>query len=203
MKKKVIILSGIKWNDTLQRHQMLAKWFSEYGYEVIFVEGIMSSSFSLRKLWRRLKKDRGDRKNIKNNTGDIRVYTSPLINPNRGVFEVYNKYKIRKMLKEIPCSCELVVSYLPIRTANEILNHINFKALIYYCVRAFENWGGYPKDLLKQESELSRNANRIWVDSFYLKKKFIDMGYENKLYQLFWEFCLYFFVILKIIEIYG
>ncbi len=56
MNKRVLILSGIPWNTTFQRHHKISLFLNSLGYEVIFVEKIPSSKFSINKLFSRIAK---------------------------------------------------------------------------------------------------------------------------------------------------
>lgn len=181
-KKKVLILSGISWNSTLQRHHVIASWFAEKNcYDVYFLEGIISSSFTIKKLINRFTKKSVQ---IKNPHNSITILKVPLINPNRGIFLFINKCIINRYFKNITAEYDIVVAYVPVNTTLLILDKLHYKMLIYDCVRAFENWGGYPKDIIKNENKLVNLSNLILVDSFYLKNKFKKKNPEKDIYQI-------------------
>ena len=189
MLKKVLILSGIEWNTTIQRHHVISNWFLDYNYDVTFIEGIMSSSFSFEKFLKKIKKLLFCRKNkfsqkIDNTKNGIKVINAKLINPQGGVFRLYNSFQIQKLLKNIDKDYDIVVVYIPVRTTYEIINNLDYKYLLYDCVRDFKNWGGYPKDLPLIEKNIMDNSYKILVDSFYLKKKLYNLGYGNKIIQI-------------------
>lgn len=184
--KKALILSGIMWNDTKQRHQTIAEIFAEEGYEVYFVEGIVSSSFSVKKLISRLR----NRKNNKTGTQPeltvpkkIHVTGGGYVNPDGGLFKLVNFRRNKKIIGEIGNRFDVVIDYLPINTTADFLDRIKYKLLIFDCVRDFCNWGGYPKSLPKIEGRLCEKSDYIFTDSFYLTDK-MKKKYGDKVVQL-------------------
>ncbi len=71
MKKKVIIFSEIKWSFLWQRHHEVTTFFLSKGYEVIFVERVISRFPRLIELLRRflniLSSSKPKKKSLKNN----------------------------------------------------------------------------------------------------------------------------------------
>lgn len=176
--KKVLIISGTEWNSTIQRHHVIARWFAQKGMNVDFLEGIVSSTFSLKKLIARLKAT-SHTKIVNPCEFPINLFRINLINPNNGLFKIYNKATIKNYYKYKDEYYDIVICYVPVNTTLMILNELEYDCLIYDCVRAFENWGGYPKDILVNEDVLINKANFIFVDSFYLKNKMLS-NYKNK-----------------------
>jgi len=189
-KKTILILTGISWDDTWQRHQQVAKILLESGNNVIFWERIPSSAFSFKKVFQRifllLKKRNKVRSKIENNTPEnlLRIKTF-LLTPGGFLPSLINNIFIKKFTanefknKEI----DLVINYLPVKTTLQIIENINYKYLWYDCVRAFTEWGGYPKSIQQDESKLVGMVDDILVDSFYLKD-YINRIYDKKAVQL-------------------
>lgn len=184
--KKALILSGIKWNTTIQRHHAVARSLSEMGYEVYFVEGIVSSSFSLGKLLKkitgRLKGGVDTQSNVPKN--DVYVVSGGFVNPHGGLFAYYNKRCVDGLLRHIPDEYELVVSYLPVKTTLHILDRVKTSRYIYDCVRDFTNWGGYPKDIRSIEKRLVELSESVLVDSYYLRDKMHKKYPEKNIQQI-------------------
>lgn len=176
--KKILILSGINWNDTLQRHQRIAKFLANNNYQVYFIENIISSKFTIKKAWNKIfyKKDSV---NIQNKIfKNIKIYNKTFLNPH-GIFKYYNHIQVKKLLNKIGIEFDIVINYLPIETTNYILEKCKYKILIYDCVRDFQNWGGYPKNIKKYEKILFEKVNYILVDSYYLKNKVIQKSNKS------------------------
>lgn len=169
MNKKALILSGVSWNTTLQRHHKIALWLKNIGYDVYFIESIPSSSFTLKKVFSKVK-NKFIKSTSVNNFKTVKVFNFKFLPPNY-IFNHYNSYKVNKMLKKIGNSFDVVINYLPIYTTKTIIDYIVYNKLIYDCVRDFENWGGYPRNIKKYENLLKEKSNIIMTDSFYLTNK--------------------------------
>lgn len=172
MEKRVLILSGIPWDATIQRHHHMAWFFKKMGYEVVFIEKIPSSKFTIKKLINRIIKIYDSKSNsVKVDKDTIKVINPKLVNPMGSLFKLINKYKINKLILEIGKEFDIVINYLPINTTYYLINNINSKIKIYDCVRDFENWGGYPKNISEFEREIILMSNLILTDSYYLTNK--------------------------------
>lgn len=187
MKKKALILSGIYWNEPLQRHQQFATYLSRMGYEVIFVEKITSSKFSVFKFLNIMKRMIFKKAEYSQNNSDntitegIKPVNYGFVNPENGVFKIFNQKKIEKLLKENGHEYDLVINYLPINTTRMILDKVNYKLLIYDCVRNFSEWGEYRSDIKKEETMLIKRVDKIFTDSYYLTDKM--MKYNKPVIQ--------------------
>lgn len=176
--KKILILSGINWNDTLQRHQRIAKFLANNNYQVYFIENIISSKFTIKKAWNKIFYKRSNI-NIQNEVfKNIKIYNKKFLNPH-GIFKPYNHIQVKKLLNEIGIEFDVIINYLPIETTNYILKKCKYRILIYDCVRDFQNWGGYPKNIQKYEKILLKEVNWILVDSYYLKNKIAQKSNKN------------------------
>lgn len=174
--KKALLLTGIRWTDPLQRHQQFARYLSELGYEVYFVEHIVSSKFSIRKVIKLLKTAKLNKVKQQNEIpSHVHLINMGFVNPGRGLFALVNYLKVLKMVKNYGKKYDLVINYLPINTTRYILDNIERKKTIYDCVRNFSGWGGYYESINSEEEHLSRIVDTIFCDSFYLMNKFGNM----------------------------
>ncbi len=186
MKKKALILSGITWNTTVQRHHAIARHLVKNGYEVHFVQGIISSAFNLKKFFHKLfglLSKRSDAPRIPLDDG-VTLIRSPFVNPQGGIFHAFNAFRLKKFLQIIDNEYDLVINYLPISTTNEVIKEIDYTTLIYDCVRDFSNWGGYPQNLPKIEHDLILNSDAVLVDSYYLYDKLSGRYPDVKIVQI-------------------
>lgn len=173
-KKRVLILSGIYWDETWQRHQKFAEYFAKMDYEVYFVEHIISSSFSLKKAFKIIvsnKKPSEKKKNPKSSS--IEVVNCGYVNPGKGFFKLWNIVKSECFIGKYGGKYDIIVNYLPINTTRYLISRIKYKTLIYDCVRNFEGWTAteYPKDIEKQEKWLVKKSDLVFTDSFFLTDK--------------------------------
>lgn len=167
--KRALILSGISWNTTLQRHHKIAKWLKKMGYNVTFVESIPSSKITLKKILVKIKSKIIKSSKI-DNKKEVEIVNGKFLPP-VFFFNVINNIKVKKLLKKIDNKYDVIVNYLPIYTTDKIIAKMEYNILIYDCVRDFENWGGYPANVKKYEDKLINNATIVLTDSFYLTNK--------------------------------
>lgn len=185
MKKYALILSGIAWNTTIQRHHSISFALSKMGYEVFFVESIPSSKFTFKKLINKINKNKNKIKSTINIDKDgINVINQGFVNPIGGLFEIVNSFKIKQLLKNLNFKFDVVINYLPISTTLHIVEKINTDKIIYDCVRDFENWGGYPSNIQQIENKIISLSDFILVDSYYLKYKITNRYSESQVVQI-------------------
>lgn len=181
--KKAIILAGIYWNDPIQRHQQFAMYLSNAGYEVYFIEHIVSAGFSINRLLRAVR-----RRAVKNahsiKSGNvvppnINIINIKTINPHSGAFFIVNKSKINNLILSLGDDFDIVINYLPINTTRYLVSKIRYTKLIYDCVRNFTEWGEYPHGIEREEQWLIEKSDLIFTDSYYLTKKMEQRAYHK------------------------
>ena len=186
--KKALLLSGIYWDETWQRHQQFAEYLVSMGYKVYFVEHIVSSVLTVKKVKEML--IGAETVNLSSNnprSENIVLCSIKSLPPQKRLFYIWNKNQVKKLIKEIGNQFDVVFNYLPINTTRYFLERIEYKTLIYDCVRNFTGWTGcqYPKDIGNEEEVLSNCADMVFTDSFYLTDKFRSMGCKDKVVQFF------------------
>lgn len=180
--KRVLFLSGIYWNDTLQRHQQFAKYFLKRGYSVDFVEHIISTKFTFKKLLQIIKRKKNNSQKNYIPYG-INVINSGFVNPMGGIFGLYNKVQLKKIMPQLNYQYDIVINYLPVNTTFMILNNIDYKYMVYDCVRSFSDWGGCCKNIEVLESELVNKSDVVFTDSYYLTNKIKNINPNKKVVQ--------------------
>lgn len=179
--KRALILSGIAWNDTIQRHHMVTKELLAKGYQVDFVESVPSSGFTFAKFWNRWAKSGNKRENadVKCDPG-LAVYKFPILPGGYCLLDIFNRLFFKFHIKErIERRYDLIVSYLPIRICLLFIENLEHDILVYDCVRNFDGWGGYPRSVKSIEKLLLREADYVLCDSFYLKDKIEQAGRKD------------------------
>jgi hypothetical protein len=186
--KKALVISGIAWNATYQRHHLNSTILSELGYEVDFLQSCKSSKFSFGKIFDLVKK-KISRKNIDtvNNfiPKSINVISCKLLPPSGAVSLLINFIIFHLFLKpKLQKKYDTIIIYTP-------TDHVNFlatfkaKKVIYDCVRAFSEWGGYHASLYKNERSLLDSATVVLCDSFYLKDVHLpSISHNIEVFQL-------------------
>ena len=186
--KRALVLSGIYWNETWQRHQQFAEYLASIGYEVFFVEHIISSVLTFEKIKDIVGKAETIN-NIKINPkhNNIKLCSAKFLMPQNGLFFLWNHYVNKKLVREIGADFDVVFNYLPINTTRDLLDQIHYKTLVYDCVRNFVGWSGcrYPSNIADEEAYLCDRADMVFVDSIFLLDKMNAAGCTKKIEQFF------------------
>lgn len=178
-KKKALIVSGVSWNETWQRHQTNASILAEFGYEVDYINGVKTSALTFKNIISKIKSKFGFRNKktcIVNNKLDnnIKLIPSYFIPPTGKLSKLIN-CKIYNLLyknKLLSNNYDLVIYYVPIDSYKEINKISHYR--IYDCVRAFKLWGGYHNSLYDNEHAICESADEIMCDSYYIKEKYLS-----------------------------
>lgn len=166
------MLTGISWNDTFQRHQQFAIYLKRHGYQVVFVERIVSSKFSVSKLVSTLKsRKKVYGKAIRNGVEGISLANYHFLNPEDGIFKLVNIFKIKQLLNKYGTDYDVVFNYLPINTTRMIIDRLRYNHLVYDCVRNFEEFGGYRDDIIEEEKYIISKSEKVFTDSYFLTNK--------------------------------
>lgn len=172
MKKKALIISGIFWQNTWQRHHNIAQSLLGLEYDVDFISGVKSSGVTVKKVVEiaraRLSCSNCQmtNKNQIPNSGfrEFSTFNLPYnILSTRASNNLLSKLNHRKY--------DLVICYIPSPLSLKLISSLEYETLIYDCVRSFSDWEGVSKNILISESKLLKLSDQVWVDSFYLKDK--------------------------------
>ncbi|EOY4909551.1 hypothetical protein [Vibrio alginolyticus] len=180
---KVLIISGVGWNENYQRQQKIATEICNLGHEVDYMQGFVTSKFKFSKFKSYINKvfinqpktkitkiQNEKPKELSINS----IFTLPSTNI---VFDLINSSLVKKKSQHY----DFVISYLPVKSVHHYISSLpNNPYVIYDCVRNFPEWPGYPSDMIKQEKEFIDIVDDIWVDSFWLKDKFENYGFNPK-----------------------
>ncbi|KAF7775444.1 hypothetical protein PCIT_a1637 [Pseudoalteromonas citrea] len=172
MRKRVLILSGVNWDATFQRHHKVAEFFIDDGYDVDFVSGIKSTSLFTFKRWYSYLKAKFCTK--------PRSHSNPY--PSSDFFE-YKCFNIphvtflNDISAKILCrnmrydNYDHIIVYVPCSFTKSVLSLVSTDHLVYDCVRNFSDWPNISKNVILNEKDLLCLANTILVDSYYLRDK--------------------------------
>lgn len=181
MKKRALIVSGINWNEPWQRHHIITKTLIEDGYDVDFLQSVISSKLSIEKI-----KEKLFTKKLKNpinshNTNDI-PRNLKLITPPPFPFTPFTeKFYRNKISSKLRTKYDLIIVYIPRKGILDLIKNIKYKRLVYDCVRDFESWQGISKNIIKGEENILSLCSEIWCDSNWLELKLKEKLYKNKL----------------------
>lgn len=177
--ENIICISSIDWDFIWQGHQEIMFAFAKNGNRVLFIEntGIRSPKLEdVQRLKKRIaswfKSIKGFRKEMEN----LYVY-SPIILPfpYSRVASFINKYllirSIKRWMRVMGFHDPILWTFLPTGTALDIINNIDGKLLIYYCIANFYELADNPKKVKKTEGELIKKCDLIFAQGKVIQEK--------------------------------
>jgi len=177
--QNIICISSIDWDFVWQGHQEIMSTFAKNGNKVLYIEntGVRPPNFKdIPRLRKRIanwfKSAMGFRKEMDN----LYIY-SPVILPfpysriacwiNRRILLRPIKNWTRVMKFHDP----IIWTFLPTGTAMDVINNLERKLLIYYCIADFYELVGDYKKVRKVEDELIRKSDLIFAQGKVLYDK--------------------------------
>ncbi|PSU01218.1 glycosyltransferase family protein [Photobacterium iliopiscarium] len=174
--KKALLISGVSWDATWQRHQETAKILSESGYNVDFLESCKTSKLTFSNIFRVLKdkynKYLDKTSSFNEKLTGVRVIKSKQVPP--FVFsKIINKLLMHKYHKDIYNNkYDIIIIYVPVDIAL-FLKKDNYKYYVFDAIRAFSVWGGYSQALYHNEKAIYDKSDRLLCDSFFIKDVYL------------------------------
>lgn len=182
--ENIICISSIDWDFVWQGHQEIMAAFAKNGNRVLFIEntGVRAPSFrDLPRLRKRianwLKSVKGFREVMEN----VFVY-SPLILPfpYSRLARLINRHllfnSLSRWIKVMGFRDPIVWTFLPTGIALDIINNIDKKLLVYYCIADFYKLVDDSKKVKKTEDELIKNSDIVFVQGDIFKEKCLRMN---------------------------
>ncbi len=177
--ENIICISSIDWDFIWQGHQEIMSTFARNGNRVLFIEntGVRAPGLGdIQRLKKRLvnwfKSVRGFREEMEN----LYVY-SPVILPfpYSRIARYINRYMlinpIKKWMKAMEFHEPIIWTFLPTGIALDIINNIDNKLLVYYCIADFNELSGDPEKTRKTEDDLMRRSSLVFAQCAALKKR--------------------------------
>lgn len=153
--------------------------FAKSDNRVLFIEntGVRTPTFKdIRRLTKRIVNWFKSSKGFREEAENLYIY-SPLILPfpYSRISRWINKYLLLKALKRWMKAMEfrdpIIWTFLPTGTALDIINNIDRKLLIYYCIADFYELADNYKKVKKTEDELIKECDLIFVQGRALEEK--------------------------------
>jgi uncharacterized SAM-binding protein YcdF (DUF218 family) len=176
--KDIICVSSIDWDFIWQGHQEIMTRFARNGNRVLFIEntGVRAPRLSdLGRIKRRIinwKKGLHGVRKIENN---LYVY-SPIVLPfpylrvARFVNRILIFSVLLKWLKAVGFSDPIVWTFLPTGLSLDLVNKINPKILVYYCIDSFQSSSNEAKRIKLTEEIILKKSDLVFVTSKELFK---------------------------------
>lgn len=169
----VLCISSIDWDFIWQGHQEIMSTFARNGNRVIFIEntgvrmpGIRDFSRLLSRIRNYFKGVKGLRKESEN----LYIF-SPLVLPfpYSRLARLVNMWLLRSALKRwmgvMDFADPVIFTFLPTGTAIDIINNLNKKLVVYYCIDNFAASSVSVKKIRRSEKRLLKMADLVFVTS--------------------------------------
>lgn len=175
----IICISSIDWDFIWQGHQEIMSQFARNGNRVLFIEntGIKTPTIKdASRLRKRIINWFAGLKGFRQAQENLFVF-SPIILPfpYSIIARWINKGLLLKSLKRWMAAMEfnrpIVWTFLPTGTALDIIDNIDSKLLVYYCIADFSKLTDNKKKLTQTEHALIKKSDLIFVQGEDLKRK--------------------------------
>ncbi len=175
----IICVSSIDWDFIWQGHQEIMSTFAKNGNRVLFIEntGVRTLTFKdIPRLKKRFINWFKSIRGFKQQAENLFVY-SPIFLPfpYSKIARCINKYMIlsplRRWMKVMEFHEPIIWTFLPTGIALDIINNLNKKLLVYYCIADFYQLVGNPKKVKKTEDELIKKSDLIFAQGKVLEEK--------------------------------
>ena len=177
--ENIICISSIDWDFIWQGHQEIMSTFAKNGNKVLFIENTGVRAPELRDLPRLKKRVFNWFKSVKGfkkEAENLFIY-SPLILPfpysrfSRWVNRILLLNTLKRWIDATGFHNPIVWTFLPTGTALDIINNIEKKLLIYYCIADFYELSGNSKAVKKTEDELIRKSDLVFAQGRVIEEK--------------------------------
>lgn len=169
----IICISSIDWDFIWQGHQEIMSTLAKNGNRILFIENTGVRSPGIRdipRLRKRFKNYFKGVKGIRKETDNLYIF-SPIVLPfpyshvarwiNRFLmFSVLNRW-----IKAVDFADPIVWTFLPTGMTLDIINNINKRLLIYYCIDNFAVSSVSAKKIRRTEKKVLQSADLVFVTS--------------------------------------
>ncbi len=177
--ENIICISSIDWDFVWQGHQEIMSTFAKNGNRVLFIENTGVRNPNIRDFSRLIKRVKNWGKSVKGYREVMdNVYTlSPVVLPFpfSKTARLINKRLIIKSIKKWMNAIEfynpVIWTFLPTGLALDIINCIDKKLLVYYCIADFEELAGNSKNIKLTEEKVIRSCDLVFAQGKILEKK--------------------------------
>lgn len=177
--ENIICISSIDWDFVWQGHQEVMSAFARAGNSVLFIENTGVRIPGLKdvpRLKKRIINWMRSAKGFRKEADNLYIY-SPLILPfpflraARWINRRVMISSIRRWMKIMDFRNPIIWTFLPTGTALDIINNIESKLLVYYCIADFARLSDNPKKINKTEDELIRRSDLIFAQGEVIKQR--------------------------------
>ncbi|NQT00255.1 MAG: hypothetical protein HQ595_04140, partial [Candidatus Omnitrophica bacterium] len=177
--QNIICISSIDWDFIWQGHQEIMSAFAKGGNRVLFIEntGVRAPNLKdITRLRKRIINWFSSVKGFRKEKENLYVF-SPLILPfpYSRIARWINKYllitPLRRWMKAAAFHEPIIWTFLPTGIALDIIDNLDRRFLVYYCIADFYALVGDAKKVRRTENELIKKSDLVFVQGNVLKEK--------------------------------
>ncbi len=169
----IVCFSSIDWDFNWQGHQQIMSSLARAGNRVLFIEntGVRAPRLGdYSRLVSRIRNWRRGYKGIRQVADNLFIF-SPLLLPFpysrtvRGINRWFMLRVIRSWCRSMRFSRPVVWSFLPSRLTREVIERLEPRLLVYYCIDSFVDSSPGASRIRIPEQEMIRSADLVFVTS--------------------------------------
>jgi len=177
--ENIICISSIDWDFIWQGHQEIMAYFAKNGNRVLFIENTGVRRPGVRDISRiknRIKNWFKGVTGIRREKDNLYVF-SPIVLPfpySRIAMWINHRLilsVLEKWMKIVDFSNPIVWTFLPTGLVLDLINNINNKLVVYYCIADFEKLVRNPARIRKSEIGVIKASDLIFVQGQELKRR--------------------------------
>lgn len=177
--QNIICISSIDWDFVWQGHQEIMSQFAAHGNRVLFIEntGVRTPAFrDISRVSKRFKNWITSIRGFKEERKNLFIY-SPVVLPfpYSGIARWLNRRlflrPLKKWLHIMKFREPIIWTFLPTGIALDIIQEIDHKLLVYYCIADFYELVSDHKKVKKTEDELLKQCDLIFAQGKILEDK--------------------------------
>lgn len=177
--ENIICISSIDWDFIWQGHQEIMAYFAKNGNRVLFIENTGVRRPGIRDMSRiknRIKNWFKGVKGIRKENENLYIF-SPIVLPfpYSRVARWINRHLIlailEKWMRVMDFSDPIVWTFLPTDLALDLINKINKKLVVYYCIADFEKLVKNPVRIRQSEAGIIKASDLVFVQGQELKRR--------------------------------
>ena len=176
--QNIICISSIDWDFIWQGHQEIMSAFTAYGNRVLFIENTGIRAPTLRDLPRLKKRfinwSKGI-KGIRREKENLYIF-SPLVLPfpysriARWINKHILLFYLNRWMKTMDFNDPIIWTFLPTGLTLDLINNINKKIAIYYCIDNFAVSSSSARKVSLTEKKLIKQSDLVFVTAKELYK---------------------------------
>jgi len=176
--ENIICVSSIDWDFNWQGHQEIMASFAKNGNRVLYIENMgirVPHLKDIPRLWRRIANWRKGIRGIRKVRENLYVF-SPIVLPFpfSRIAGTINRWillsQLRRWTHVMSFDNPIIWTFLPTETVVNLIEHLDKKLVVYYCIADFEKLVARPHKIRRTEQRLLKRSDIVFAQGEKLKQ---------------------------------